>query len=86
MADVSKLGDSRYNVLFVSYQAKGTPSAAIQQHGQKGCLCRLDRERYPIVVGVSTINGYSAHADQKVLVEFVTDMADWPSEVRLGAR
>ncbi|WP_443698395.1 MBL fold metallo-hydrolase [Pseudomonas sp.] len=77
------LGDSRHNVLFVGYQAKGTPGAVIQQHGQKGGYVELDRERYPIVAGVSTISGYSAHADQKGLVEFVTDMADWPSEVRL---
>ena len=77
------LGDSRHNVLFVGYQAKGTPGAAIQEHGQKGGYVELDRGRYPIVAGVSTINGYSAHADQKGLVEFVTDMADWPSEVRL---
>ncbi|MEB0018838.1 MBL fold metallo-hydrolase RNA specificity domain-containing protein, partial [Pseudomonas sp. RTB3] len=77
------LGDSRHNVLFVGYQAKGTPGAAIQQRGQKGGYVELDRERYPIVAGVSTISGYSAHADQKGLVEFVTDMADWPSEVRL---
>lgn len=53
---------------------------------RKGGYVELDRERYPIVLGVSTINGYSAHADQKVLVGFVTDMADWPAEVRLGAR
>ena len=36
----------------------------------------LDIERYPIVAGVSTIDGYSAHADEKGLVEFVIDVAD----------
>lgn len=77
------LDDSRHNVVFVGYQAKGTPGAAIQSHGPKGGYVELDRERYPISAGVTTLGGYSAHADQQGLVEFVTGMAEWPSEIRL---
>jgi metallo-beta-lactamase family protein len=32
---------------------------------------------------VHTIGGYSAHADQKGLVRFVTRMTHWPSEIRI---
>ncbi|MEB0043669.1 MBL fold metallo-hydrolase [Pseudomonas sp. MH10] len=77
------LGDVRHNVLFVGYQVKGTPGAAIQMYGDKGGYVELDRERYPIRAGVTTIGGYSAHADQQGLVEFVTGMDKSPSEIRL---
>jgi metallo-beta-lactamase family protein len=77
------LGDSRHNVLFVGFQAKGTPGAALQAHGPKGGYVELDRERYVVRADITTIGGYSAHADQQGLVEFVTSMDDWPSELRL---
>lgn len=77
------LGDSRHNVVFVGYQAKGTPGAAIQKYGPQGGYVELDRERYEIKAGVTTIDGYSAHADQRDLIEFVTGMDDWPGEIML---
>ncbi|MFJ3481835.1 MBL fold metallo-hydrolase RNA specificity domain-containing protein [Pseudomonas sp. NPDC090202] len=77
------LGDERHNVVFVGYQAKGTPGAAIQTHGPKGGYVELDRERYPVRAGVETIGGYSAHADQGELLAFVTGMQEWPSAIRL---
>lgn len=77
------LGDSRHNVLFVGYQARGTPGAAIQMHGPRGGYVELDRERFDIRAGVSTVNGYSAHADQAGLVAFVTGMDEWPAQIRL---
>lgn len=77
------LGDPRHNVVFVGYQAKGTPGAAIQQHGPKGGYVELDRERYEIKAGIETIGGYSAHADQRGLVDFVAGMPVWPSEIKL---
>ncbi|SHM97564.1 metallo-beta-lactamase family protein [Pseudomonas asturiensis] len=77
------LGDTRHNVLFVGYQAKGTPGAAIQAYGPQGGYVELDRERFDIRAGVSTVSGYSAHADQAGLVEFVTGMKQWPAQIRL---
>lgn len=77
------LGDRRHNVLFVGYQAKGTPGAAIQAHGPRGGYVELDRERFDILAGVATVNGYSAHADQAGLVAFVTGMDEWPAQIRL---
>lgn len=77
------LGDKRHNVLFVGYQARGTPGHVIQSHGPNGGYVALDGERYAIRAGVASIGGYSAHADQDGLISFVTRMGEWPSEVRL---
>ncbi|WP_417546578.1 MBL fold metallo-hydrolase RNA specificity domain-containing protein [Marinobacter sp.] len=77
------LGDKRHNVLFVGYQAKGTPGHAIQTYGPKGGYVNLDGERFDIRAGISSIGGYSAHADQNGLVDFVTGMQQWPTEIRI---
>ncbi|WP_312447931.1 MBL fold metallo-hydrolase [Stutzerimonas nitrititolerans] len=77
------LHDPRHDVLFVGYQAKGTPGHAIQQYGPRGGYVDLDGERFDIRAKVTSIGGYSAHADQKGLVEFVTGMQQWPTEIRV---
>ncbi|MBF6616227.1 MAG: MBL fold metallo-hydrolase [Candidimonas sp.] len=77
------LGDARHNVLFVGYQAAGTPGWAIQTYGSKGGYVDLDGERLDIKAGIASIGGYSAHADQQGLVEFVTGMQRWPPEIRI---
>jgi metallo-beta-lactamase family protein len=77
------LHDPRHDVLFVGYQAQGTPGHAIQQYGPKGGYVELDGERFDIRANVTSIGGYSAHADQKGLVEFVTGMGEWPGEIRV---
>ncbi|MBU3057079.1 MBL fold metallo-hydrolase RNA specificity domain-containing protein [Pseudomonas indica] len=77
------LGDKRHNVLFVGYQAKGTPGHALQTHGPKGGYVDLDGERHTIRAGIATIGGYSAHADRHGLLNFVTRMREWPGEIRL---
>lgn len=79
------LGDSRHHVVFVGYQAKGTPGAAIQacEGGSKCAAIDLDGAKVDVRAQVSTLGGYSAHADQTGLLEFVTGMQQWPSEIRL---
>lgn len=77
------LGDERHNVLFVGYQAQGTPGYDIQSYGPRGGFVVLDDERYPIRAKVHTISGYSAHAGQGDLVNFVKRMRRYPREVRL---
>lgn len=73
----------RHNVLFVGYQAKGTPGQIIQQYGPRGGYVELDGERITIRAGIETLGGYSAHADQQGLVNFATRMRHWPQEIRL---
>lgn len=77
------LGDERHQVLFVGYQGAGTPGRDIQQYGPQGGWVAIDGERFDIRAGVSTISGYSAHADQKDLLNFVKRMRRWPHTIRL---
>ena len=76
------LEDARHHVLFVGYQAEGTLGRAIQQAGQGGAVT-VRGERRTIAAGVDTISGYSAHADQHNLVDFVRRIRHRPSEIRL---
>ena len=76
------LEDARHNLLFVGYQARGTPGRAIQQEGQGGDVT-LDGERFGIALPVTSISGYSAHGDQRDLLDFVAGMEDKPRQVRV---
>ncbi|QDF98684.1 MBL fold hydrolase [Azoarcus sp. DD4] len=77
------LHDARHDVLFVGYQARGTPGHAIQSFGPRGGYVDLDGEHITIRAGIHTLAGYSAHADQNDLVRFITRMRHLPAEVRL---
>lgn len=77
------LGDARHNILFVGYQAQGTPGHDIQKFGPQGGFVSLDGERYEIRAKVHTISGYSAHAGQVDLINFIKRMRRRPREVRL---
>jgi metallo-beta-lactamase family protein len=66
----------------VGYQASGTPGRAIQKYGPRHGYVELEGRRYPIAAGVYTLSGYSAHADQANLVNFVRRMRKKPREIR----
>lgn len=65
------LPDPRTDVLFVGYQAAGTPGRDIQQYGPQGGYVVLDHQRVSIRAHIHTLGGYSAHADQAELLEFM---------------
>jgi len=75
--------DNRTDILFVGYQAQGTPGRDIQTWGPKNGYVTLDGRRHNINAGTHTISGYSAHADQKDLVNFVKRMRKKPNEIRI---
>lgn len=77
------LGNPKHDILFVGYQARGTPGRDIQQYGPGGGYVMLGDERYEIRARVHTISGYSAHADQAGLVDFVRGMQKPPQQIRL---
>ncbi|WP_290703294.1 MBL fold metallo-hydrolase [Amphritea sp.] len=77
------LPDPRTDVLFVGYQANGTPGRDIQKYGPSGGYVYLGNEKIDIRAEVHTISGYSAHADQKDLVNFVKRMRHKPKEIRI---
>ena len=75
--------DKRTDVLFVGYQAVGTPGRDIQTYAYKNGYVLLDDQKYTINADVYTLSGYSAHADQKDLLNFVKRMRFKPSRIRL---
>ena len=77
------LHDPRHNVLFVGYQAQGTLGSQIQKYGPRGGYVQINNKRIDIRAEITTLGGYSAHADQASLVRFVSGMRKWPQQVRL---
>ena len=75
--------DARTDILFIGYQAAGTPGRDIQNYGPKGGWVALDGQRFDIKAGVHTISGYSAHADQHNLLNFIKRMRVRPEQVRI---
>lgn len=77
------LSDPRHNVLFVGYQARGTAGHSIQKYGPEQGWVELDGQRVGIRAGIETISGYSAHADQKDLLNFIRGMQQPPTRISL---
>lgn len=77
------LDDPRHNVLFVGYQAQGTLGSQIQKYGPRGGYVDINQQRINIRAEITTLGGYSAHADQASLVRFISGMRKWPQQVRL---
>lgn len=83
------MSDPRTDILFVGYQAAGTPGRDIleaaqqRREGAAPVFIDLDGGTYPLRAAVHTISGYSAHADQRNLVEFVEGIAVSPKIIKL---
>ena len=65
------LNDPKNDLFFVGYQAKGTPGR------------RMMEKKIPVEAAIHTLFGYSAHADQQGLVNWVKAMPEPPGEIRL---
>jgi len=77
------LGDKRNDVLFVGYQAAGTPGRDILNYGPRGGWVELEGERYDIRARIHQVGGYSAHAGQSDLVGFIAGIPIPPREIRI---
>ncbi|WP_194791380.1 MBL fold metallo-hydrolase RNA specificity domain-containing protein [Pseudomonas sp. UFMG81] len=79
------LGDPRHEVMFVGYQAKGTPGAVIQaaERAEGFVQIDLDGRMYEIRAKVMTLGGYSGHADQEGLVRFALGQGEPARRVAL---
>jgi metallo-beta-lactamase family protein len=78
------LGDPKNDVLFVGYQAQGTPGRDILRYGSKpGGYVVLDGSRREIKAKVHLLGGYSGHADQQGLIEWVESMPSKPGAIKL---
>jgi metallo-beta-lactamase family protein len=74
------LDDPRTDIVFVGYQASGTPGNFISRGSD---WVRLDGRKYDIAASIHRIHGYSAHGDQADLIEFAESMQQPPAEIRL---
>uniref|UniRef100_UPI00356A229F MBL fold metallo-hydrolase RNA specificity domain-containing protein n=1 Tax=Marinobacter sp. TaxID=50741 RepID=UPI00356A229F len=77
------LGDERNDVLFVGYQAEGTPGRDILTYGPQGGWVELDDERFDIRARIHQVPGYSAHAGQADLLRFIEGIPSPPKEIRV---
>ncbi len=66
------IGDPRNAVLIVSWQAPHTLGRRLVEREP---VVRIFGEEYPLRARVETINGYSAHADQKGLLDWAEPIA-----------
>jgi metallo-beta-lactamase family protein len=73
------IGDPATDIVFVGYQASGTPGRYIQDSD----WVKLDGKRYDVKAQVHQLSGYSAHADQSDLLRFVEGMQQRPKAIRL---
>ena len=81
------LPNSTADIIFVGYQAQGTLGRDIQKYAptkyQKGGYVYIDGKRIDIKANAHTISGYSAHADQQGLVNFVKRMRHKPEHIKI---
>lgn len=71
------------DIVFVGYQAAGTPGRAIQERARNNGTVVLNGKEARIRAGVHTLRGYSAHADQRGLLGWVEWMPEKPGKIRL---
>ena len=83
------LPDQTADILFVGYQAQGTLGRDIQKYAPKHNLAKskaggyvyIDGKKITIAAHAQTISGYSAHADQQGLLNFVKRMRIKPQHI-----
>ncbi len=71
------------DIIFVGYQAAGTPGRAVQEHAKGNGTVVLNGKETKIKAGVHTLSGYSAHADQVGLLNWVERMPEKPGKIQL---
>ena len=72
------IGDRKTTVLFVGYQAENTLGRKLLR-GDK--TARIYGEEYEVKARMEVIDGYSAHADESGLLDFVSAIAKKPEHV-----
>jgi metallo-beta-lactamase family protein len=72
------IDDPRTTVLFVGYQASNTLGRKLLD-GEK--RVRIFGEEYPVSARIEAIDGYSAHADESELLEFIGAIPHLPNRV-----
>ena len=72
------------DIFFVGYQVRGTPGHDIIKYSRRpGGYVRLNNEKVYLRAKVEQLSGYSAHADQRSLLEWVASMPEKPGRIQL---
>ncbi len=72
------------DIFFAGYQVRGTPGYDILKYSQlPGGYIVLNNEKVYLRAQTEQLSGYSAHADQKELLEWVHAMPEKPGEIKL---
>lgn len=72
------------DIFFIGYQVRGTPGYDIIKYSQRpGGYVWLNNEKVSLRANIEKLSGYSAHADQKGLLEWVASMPDKPGQIKL---
>lgn len=74
------VGQPETDLVFVGYQASGTPGSYLQRGSE---WVRLDGKKFDVRAAVHTLGGYSGHADQADLIRFVEGFEQPPRHIRL---
>ncbi len=81
---VTGLDEPANDILFVGYQARGTPGRDILKYSkQNNGYVQLNGRKIPIKAKTHSLSGYSAHADQKGLINWVESMPKKPAKIKL---
>jgi metallo-beta-lactamase family protein len=78
------LDEPEHCVLFVGYQAHGTPGRDIQKYGPRGGFVQLGGRRIDIRCRIETLHGMSGHADRNGLRDWLAGFEDRPRRVFLN--
>jgi metallo-beta-lactamase family protein len=68
---VKNIGRAESTILFVGYQAEGTPGRILVDGAKK---VRLLGQIHPVKINIEQIEGFSAHADRDGLLEWLADI------------
>jgi len=72
------IGDPRTTVLFVDFQAENTLGRKLLQGDR---IVRIFGEEHAVRAKMEEIDGYSAHADEGELLDFIGDIPNKPGRV-----
>lgn len=81
---MATLGDAKTDILFVGYQAHGTLGRKIlEQSDQRTNTVSIHGQKIRLRATIHTLSGYSAHADQQGLLDWVAAMPQKPEAIKL---
>ncbi len=78
------LADGKNDIIFVGYQAHGTLGQSIKKYGKRrNGYVYIDGRKVSIKAKIYSLSGYSAHADQQGLMNWVASMPQKPGRIKL---